>query len=186
MNKINLDSINPGKTELKFTYSGMENFDLGSLYLIVEKNELVVVFLDNNRHTYHFENDVVHKYFELPKQETKPVYNQSMYDNGEPLLEGMLFNGVDDKKKPRECKCLAIAGESNNLCVLYSHNEGESIGSCWLNSAWIRPIEIRSNQEITEDELAIFFKKQEAWTHTSLFEAINNGQFTFLMFTGAK
>ncbi len=91
------------------------------------------------------------------KKQVKPAYTQSMFDNGEPLLVGMLFNGVDAKEVPCKCKCLAIAGEPNNLCVLYSYDEGASICSCWLNDTWVQPIDTRTDLEKMKDIIVELF-----------------------------
>jgi len=71
----------------------------------------------------------------------QPVYTRKMFNDADKIQVGMIFIGPQGKDA---CTALSVFKASDGCCVAYEY-EKCSIGVCWHNATWIRPIETQQD-----------------------------------------
>ena len=138
-----------------------------------------IVYESENEGSYSLATWTLHK---RPVEETKPVYTQSMADNGEQIKKGMQFAFGGEIQNNGPYIAIGISKTSKGDDVLTYEYGACDIETCWINDTWVKPIDNRTDTEKASDDLDSLGYK----CNISLINSIKAGKVRGMSFTGIK
>lgn len=189
MNEI--DKIIPGQTKLTFLGDDFHNesFNEHEEYEVMSDNSLSFLLIDNKGHEAWFFKESILKYFQLPKEEIKPVYwkeNDFISPGDKLLVKGKSYS--DDHY--RQSKILFIGKE----VFVYLQIETES-HECYgvIAEHDFKEIDTRTDKERSIDDLDNFLLidghvgiEESYRIAEGIFNLISDGDVTGTKFTESK
>lgn len=192
MNK-ELHKTIPIGTELTYSDENCPFYTKGNKYKI--RSCLIQYQLDDDRgaEDHHWSKSILDSFY-LPKEETKPVYTQSMHSNGElPSIGCEVKLSVSEFAVTTE----DVKSSNNNILLVVAHHGGLAVAvdenselgfSIMANYGWFKPLDTRSPEQKTIDDI----NKVDQDIHgvhnfaKNFIQAVKNNEIHDISFTGSK